>query len=143
MKTTKDETKKFLVSTKSRRSVGNSLILNKHLLYTSRLFLEPILVDPTLQKRGINPNLYISHIKGIITLYVLFNDMRIAKITMEFAPVCKCINANSAVQVNEMYQFGLIKRTAVISRPAQFCWRTGTNSTVKFWPKCEWHSGNV
>ena len=43
--------------------------------------------------------------------------MRIAKITMEFAPVCKCINANSAIQVNEMYQFGLIKRTAVIVPP--------------------------
>ena len=53
MKTTKDETKKFLVSTKSRRSVGNSLILNKYLLHTSRLFLEPILVDSMLQKRGI------------------------------------------------------------------------------------------
>ena len=43
--------------------------------------------------------------------------MRIAKITMEFAPVCKCINANSAFQVNEMYQFGLIKTTAVIVPP--------------------------
>ena len=88
------------------------------------------MVDSTLQKKGADKHIqevaWLVCIKLYIKSYqrhnnlIIFNDMRIAKITMEFAPVCKCINAKSAIQVNEMYQFGLIKRTAVIVPPTMF-----------------------